>query len=137
MEKDKTNLYPNTDFKSEGGGDYGSMKGRGYDPIQIVRDDVFGDREKGCHPGFDNLQIREIPKFLFDKFSSAAEAGHLRRTYGHYIKELKGAKALDSNVIQAFEKFTPEVERAITVKEQKKLFQEMQDYLGKLQMKKI
>jgi hypothetical protein len=135
-EKTKASWFPYTSKQEEAKGFSPSMEGRGYEPVQFIRDDVFGDVEKGRHPGFDNLQIREIGNFLRDKFEAASEAGHLPKTYKHYVGELKKTGALDDKVILAFEKFIPEVEKGTTVKKQKVLFQEIAEYLGQLKMER-
>lgn len=139
MEEDKkVNWFPNTqmDQKDEGGFNE-SMRGRGYESITILRDDAFGDREKGWHPGFDTLQVREISQFLFDKFSFAASVGHLPRTFTHYVGELKKTGALDSKTVSALERHISEVEKGTTIEEQQKLFQGIAEYLGQLRMEKI
>jgi hypothetical protein len=113
-----------------------SMRGQGYEEVSLVREDIFNDIGRGAHPGQDRLQIREVVQFLADKFSSAAGDGHLFATYKHYIGELKRTGALDDKTIRALERHIPEVEKATTVKEQKKTFQEIAEYLGKIKMVK-
>ena len=136
--KVKANWFPYTSKQEEERGFSPSMEGKGYEEVKIIRDDAFGDRERGWHPGFETLQVREIPRFLLDKFRVASEMGVLPRTYKHYVEEFKRAGPLDEKVVQAFERFTPEVERTHGYQEQKKLFEEnILPYLGKLSMKKI
>ncbi len=114
-----------------------SMEGKGYEEIRITRDDVFGDLEKGWDPGFDTLQVREIPQFLLDKFSFAAQSGHLPRTYGHYLTVLEKAGCLDDRTLSALKKYRPEVEKAGSLKQQIEVLKPLIEYLGQLQMKKI
>jgi len=138
MEEEKAkNWFPNTTKQEEERGFSPSMEGKGYEQIRVPRDDVFGDREKGWHPGYDTLQIREIPQFLLDKFSFAAEGGHLPRTYGHFLNELEKVGCLDDRTLSALKKYRPEVEKATTQKAQAEALKPLIEYLGQLQMKKI
>lgn len=120
------------------GGLQPSMEGKGYDVVTIERDDVFGDFERGGHPGFETVNIKDIPMYLLDKFRYASEHGHLARTYTTRIKELKRVGAIDERVYGAFEKFRPQVEQATHYSDQTKLFKEsIEPYIGRLLKKKI
>jgi len=113
-----------------------SMGGRGYDPVELTREDIFNDIGRGAQPGQDGMLLKELPQFLADKFRFSAESGTLAKTYGHYVSEMKRTKVLDDKVIQAFERFLPTVQEATTVEEQREVFQEISNYLRKLQMTK-
>ena len=120
-----------------GGDFFPSFSGKGYEEVELIREDIFNDIGRGSHPGFDRLQIREIANFLREKFEAAADAGHLQKTYKYYVGEVKKSGVLDDKVIRALEQHISEVEKATTVKEQKKTFQEIAEYLGQLKMQKI
>jgi hypothetical protein len=138
-EEKKGNWFPFSDKQEadRASGDFfPSFSGKGFEEVSLVREDIFNDIGRGSHPGQDRLQIREIAQFLHDKFAQAAESGHLPRTYKHYVEEVKKSGALDDKVIRALERHVSEVEKAITAKEQKKTFQEIADYLGKIRMEK-
>lgn len=75
--------------KSRMSGDFfPSFTGKGFDSIELVREDTFNDIGRGAHPGFHRLQVRELPQFLLDEFLSASNAGRLPKTYGHFLDEL-------------------------------------------------
>jgi hypothetical protein len=120
-----------------GGDFFPSFSGKGFDEIELNREELWGDKSQGSMGGVDRIQVREISKFLFDKFSFAASVGHLPRTFMHYVGELKKTAALDSKTVSALERHISEVEKGTTIEEQQKLFQGIAEYLGKLEMKKI
>lgn len=141
MEQEKkSNWFGFTDKQEadRAGGDFfPSFSGKGYEEISMTREDIFHDFERGSHPGQDRLLLKELPKFLLDKFRSSSETGTLNPTFAHYVGELKKSGLVDDKVIRALEAHVSVVNKATTIKEQQEVYQGIAEYLGKIRMEKI
>jgi len=129
-------MFPNTSFGSLGSGFNESMKGAGLEPVELIREDYCGAAKRGGMPYVDPMQVREVIPFVLEKFLWASEHGGLAATYRHYVRELRRVNVFDEKVISSLEKFEPEVKKAISLKEQKAVFEQIVEYLGKMRMEK-
>lgn len=120
-----------------GGLTYPSMAGKGYDPVELERENRYpakGSLYPKVSSGHDSVQIRHIPNFLRERLETAVEMGSLSQTLSHYIGQLE--QAVDARTLRDLKNFQKEAEASGDHEDQKQVLKNITKYLRGMKMQK-
>lgn len=113
------------------GFEYPSMEGKGFEPIELRREALYGDNM----PGLDRMLIREAPNFLRQQFKEAFERDTFPQTVAHYVGQLEKANFIDPAVLEQLRGLAKEA--SVTKrKEIKGVYEKVVEVLGELRMER-